>query len=92
MPNKEYMKKGELAIPVRNSQQLTAALRRYRKLKNLTQEGLGASAGVPQTTVSKVEVGLVDPTTGTLFKILAALDLEVVIRPRRKAGDGWLSE
>ncbi len=66
----------------RNAKQLATALKRFRRLLKLTQEQVGESAGIPQTTVSKVEVGLVDPTLTTCFRILAALDLELVIRPR----------
>ncbi len=74
----------------RNAKQLIAALRRYRKLRHLTQNDLGRSAGVPQTTVSKVEVELIDPTLTTLFKLLAALELELEVRPRKKQTYQWL--
>ena len=68
----------------RNSNQLIAALKRHRKLRRETQAQLGESAGLPQTTVSKVEVGLIDPTLKTLFKLLSALDLEIVIQARNE--------
>ena len=74
----------------RNAKQLITALRRYRKLQRLTQHELGQSAGVPQTTVSKVEVELIDPTLSTLFKILAALDLELEVHPKTKQTHQWL--
>jgi HTH-type transcriptional regulator/antitoxin HipB len=59
------------------------ALKRCRKQNDLTQAELGESAGLPQTTISKVEVEMIDPTLSTLFKILAALDLEIEIRERK---------
>ena len=68
----------------RNAKQLETALKRFRKALGLTQGQVGESAGLPQTTVSKVEVGLVDPTLTTCFRLLAALDLELVIRPRSR--------
>lgn len=71
-------------ITARNSNQLIAAIKRHRKLRGETQVQLGESAGVPQTTVSKVEVGLIDPTLKTLFKLLSALDLEIVIQSRKE--------
>jgi HTH-type transcriptional regulator / antitoxin HipB len=77
---------------VRSSKQLISALKRYRKLKRLTQNQLGQSAGLPQTTISKVEVELIDPTLTTLFRMLAALELELEIRPRKKESDEWLLE
>lgn len=71
-----------LAIVIRNRAQLSAALRRFRKLERRTQGMVGDSAGLPQTTVSKIEVGSIDPSLSTLFRVLAALDLELVLRPR----------
>ncbi len=77
---------------VRSSKQLINALKRYRKLKHLTQSQLGQSAGLPQTTISKIEVEMVDPTLTTLFRMLAALELELEIRPRKKESGDWLLE
>ena len=70
-------------VTARNAKQLILALRRFRKLKNYTQEELGLSAGVPQTSISKIEVGLVDPSLTTMFKVLAALDLEIVVKAKK---------
>lgn len=67
---------------IRSSEQLIAALMRQRKLRGETQTAIGESAGLPQTTISKIEVGMSDPSLKTLFKILAALDLEILVQPK----------
>jgi len=72
-----------LAAHIRTPAQLTGALKRYRQNREWTQAELGELAGLPQTTVSKIEVGLIDPSLNTLFKLLSALDLEIEIKERR---------
>ena len=73
----------ETSVTVRSAKQLVLALRRFRKLKSHTQGELGVSAGLPQTSISKIEVGLVDPSLTTMFKILAALDLEIIVKAKK---------
>ncbi|MEK7358292.1 MAG: helix-turn-helix transcriptional regulator [Bdellovibrionota bacterium] len=70
-------------VSIRTHEQLIAALRRARLLRKETQRELGESAGLPQTTISKIEVGLVGPSLKTLFKVLAALELEIVVRSKK---------
>ena len=72
-----------LADHIRTPSQLINALKRYRKHSDLTQAQLGETSGLPQTTVSKIEVEMIDPSLGTLFKIIAALDLEIEIKERK---------
>ena len=66
----------------RTPKQVGAGIRRYRRQKDLTQGGLGEKMHARQATVSKLESG--EPTTQLriLMDALAALDLELVIRPR----------
>jgi HTH-type transcriptional regulator/antitoxin HipB len=73
------------AAHIRSPSQLINTLKRYRKLRAFTQAELGESAGLPQTSISKIEVEMIDPSLGTLFKILAALDLELEIRERKSS-------
>jgi HTH-type transcriptional regulator/antitoxin HipB len=73
---------------------LGAALRNERKKKRLSQTEVGKSVGIDQPTVSKVEKGNPGTELGTLFRLLAALDLELVIQTRQKPrqdtkGDIW---
>ncbi|UPK18895.1 helix-turn-helix domain-containing protein [Bradyrhizobium sp. 131] len=65
-------------------QQLGAAIRRHRRLHNLTQASLGDRMHARQATVSKLEAGEPATQLRTLTDALAALDLELVIRPRTK--------
>jgi HTH-type transcriptional regulator/antitoxin HipB len=68
----------------RTAKQLGAALRRFRRQKNITQEGLGQLMHARQATVSKLESGESGTQLGVLTDALAALDLELVVRPRGK--------
>jgi HTH-type transcriptional regulator/antitoxin HipB len=69
---------------VRNSTQLGASLLRFRKWVSLTQKEVGERSGIKQSIVSQVESGIPGTRLGTLFKLLAALDLELVVRSRKK--------
>ena len=68
----------------RTAKQLGTALRRFRRQKNMTQEGLGQLMHARQATVSKLESGETGTQLGVLTDALAALDLELVVRPRSK--------
>jgi HTH-type transcriptional regulator/antitoxin HipB len=73
---------------------LGAALRKERKKKGLSQTDVGKSVGIDQPTISRVEKGNTGTELGTLFRLLAALDLELIIqaRPRQvegTKGDTW---
>jgi HTH-type transcriptional regulator/antitoxin HipB len=69
---------------VRNPAQLGAALLRFRKLVPWTQRQTGERAGIKQAMVSLVESGAPGTKLGTLFKLLAGLDLELIVRKRKK--------
>lgn len=62
--------------------QIAAALRRRRRALNLTQGALGAKTTLRQATISSIENGEPGTRLRTLFDVLAALDLEIVVRPR----------
>ncbi|MDQ2738563.1 MAG: helix-turn-helix domain-containing protein [Actinomycetota bacterium] len=51
-------------------------LRRARAEKDLTQRGLALAAGVPQSTVARIESGAQQPSLPLLARILVAVDLE----------------
>ena len=63
---------------------LGAAIREERKIKGRTQTVAGHPVGIDQTTVSKIEQGRPGTRVNTLFRLLAALDLEMVLQPRRR--------
>jgi HTH-type transcriptional regulator / antitoxin HipB len=68
----------------RTPQQIGAGIRRYRRQKGLTQGGLGDLMHARQATVSKLESGEPATQLRIFMDALAALDLELVIRPRTK--------
>lgn len=66
----------------RTESQLASALRRYRKQADLTQTDLAAATQKRQATISSLETGA-GGNLDTLFAVLTALNLELVVRPRR---------
>ncbi len=68
----------------RTQGQLGSILRRARRKAGMTQSMLGQKTGLRQATISHIESGDVDPSLKTIMNILAALDLELVIRARSK--------
>ena len=68
----------------RTQKQLGAALRRYRKKLGVSQEELGSRISKRQATVSNLEADG-SGTLETLFAVLSALELELVIQPRSKS-------
>lgn len=69
----------------RTPRQAGAAIRRVRRQQNITQADLGAKTHVRQATISKLEAGEPNTQLRILLDALAALDLELVIRPRTSA-------
>jgi HTH-type transcriptional regulator/antitoxin HipB len=69
--------------------QLGAALRRRRKSLGLSQDQLAESIHARQGTISRLEGGEADAKLSTLLQVMAALDLELIVRPRSagKAAD-----
>jgi len=67
----------------RTPAQLGNYIRERRREVGLTQEGLAAKMGVRQRTVSDIETSAATRLE-TVLRALAALDLELLIRPRTK--------
>jgi HTH-type transcriptional regulator/antitoxin HipB len=67
---------------VRTPKQFGAAIRRQRKLNGLSQTELGDRVLKRQATISTLEDGDTGTKLGTLFDVLAALNLEIVIQSR----------
>ncbi|KTD65216.1 helix-turn-helix domain-containing protein [Legionella shakespearei] len=63
---------------------LGTVIKRQRKAKKLTQTQTGIEFNIDQSTLSSVEQGAEGTRLITLFRILAALDLEMVIRSKDK--------
>lgn len=56
---------------------------RARKSKKLSQQQAGQSFNINQTTVSSIEQGAQGTRLETLFRLLAALDLELVVQDKK---------
>lgn len=67
---------------VRSARQLGSVLRRVRRQRALTQGELAERMSSRQATISKLEAGEPGVRLATLMSALAALDLEIVVRPR----------
>ena len=72
----------------RTTKQVAAAVRRIRRQHGMTQSQLGKKINLRQATISKLEAGEEATLLQTLLDTLAALNLELVIRPRTKASPG----
>ena len=71
----------------RTPKQIGAEIRRYRRRKKLSQTELAAKTKLRQATISALERGQTGTQLRTLIDILAALELELVIRPRSSASE-----
>lgn len=77
-----------------SEQTLGYILKDARIRRGLTQAEAGNSVGLDQTVISRIENGKHALRVDTLFKILAALDYEMLIQPRedgavQQRGDAW---
>ena len=79
------VREDSLTIVARSPAQLGHAIQRFRSLRGMSQAELGNKAAVRQPTISDLESG--KGRIKTLTDALAALGLELVVRPKRKATD-----
>jgi transcriptional regulator with XRE-family HTH domain len=56
---------------------LATTIKRLRKRRGLTQQGLAVRAGLTLGYIARLEIGMHDPRLGTLRKIAKALDVPV---------------
>lgn len=68
----------------RTPRQIGIALRRERRRLGMNQTEIGKKVDLRQATISTAEAGEPGTKLDTLCRLLAALDLELVIRPRTK--------
>jgi transcriptional regulator with XRE-family HTH domain len=57
--------------------------RAVRSNRSLSQRELAAVAGIPHSTVARVESGCNDPRVGTVIAVLSAVDLRLVVTDAR---------
>lgn len=72
--------------PIKTPEQLGAVLRGYRRDQSLTQKSVGAKCGLAQNAISQIEAAPGKASLARIFKLLAALELEIVVRNRGKSG------
>ncbi|HOP16291.1 MAG TPA: helix-turn-helix domain-containing protein [Gammaproteobacteria bacterium] len=70
---------------IHTSSQLAQALRARRKSLGSNQTDAGDRAGLSQNTVSKLELNPTPSTIDSLLRLISALDLELVLRPRQNS-------
>jgi len=69
---------------IRSTKQVGDAIHHLRRLRGLTQTQLAEKTMLRQATISTLENGNTSSKLQTLFDVLTALDLELIIRPRTK--------
>ena len=69
----------------RSPDQLGELMRQARKAKSQSQSDVGRTASVTQKTISRLENGDDAIQLATLFDVLTALDLELVVQPRTES-------
>ncbi|MGH2786447.1 MAG: helix-turn-helix domain-containing protein [Actinomycetota bacterium] len=66
--------------------QIAAAIRSARRGSRLSQRELARRAGVPHSTVARIETGRISPRASTVERLLGVLGYDFAIQPR--AGQG----
>lgn len=74
-----------MILTIRNSRELGEAIRAERLKRKLRQIDLASMASVRQALISNLENGANSARTDTFLKVLAALDMDLALVPRRKA-------
>lgn len=74
---------------IRTPAQLAQVLRGQRMAQGLTQKAAGEPVGLLPKTVGRLESAPDRSTVESLFKLLSALNLELVIRPKSKQTSEW---
>lgn len=69
-------------------------LKSARNEKGLNQQEAGNIVGITQAMISRIETGESNARIDTLFRLLAALDMEMIVKPRGVSsglseGDNW---
>lgn len=72
--------------PIKTPEQLGAVLRGFRRDQGLTQKAVGAKCGLAQNAISQIEAEPGKASLARIFKLLATLELEIVVRSRGKSG------
>jgi HTH-type transcriptional regulator/antitoxin HipB len=69
-------------LTLQTAAQLSNHLRSFRKARGLTQAALGELTGLDQTRIAKIERDPSRVSVGQLLKLLAALQVRVLLEPK----------
>ena len=83
---KSYKQGMSMEKVIRSNNDLGAAIRLARKASNLRQVDVARKASVRQALVSDIENGATTAKLDTVIRVLAALDLDLSVVPRRTTG------
>ncbi len=74
-----------MSVIIRNNKEFGEAVRRARLKQRLRQVDLARKASVRQALISELENGTTSAKLDTVIKVLAALEMDLSVVPRRKA-------
>jgi HTH-type transcriptional regulator/antitoxin HipB len=75
-----------MSAPIaRSPQQLGRLVQRFRRDAGLNQTQLAQLSGQRQEMISKIETGQGGVKLSTIYEVLAALNLEIIIAPRTRS-------
>jgi len=69
--------------------QLANAISQKRKSLKISQRALAERCKIPQSTVGRIEAGIVTPSLQTLQKLAKELDMEITLTPKKLSPDRW---
>lgn len=70
---------GKALLEQQRDQQIGPIIALIRHQLHMPQDIIAKRSGVPQSTISRIESGRINPNTATLYKILSALECDLVI-------------
>ncbi|NHT78538.1 helix-turn-helix domain-containing protein [Rhizobiaceae bacterium CRRU44] len=65
------------------TEHITQQIRAAREARNMSQRELSARSGLTQSHISQIERGTMEPGLASLVDVARALDLEIVLAPRK---------
>lgn len=65
------------------TEHITQQLRAAREAQKMSQRELSARSGLTQSHISQIERGIMEPGLGSLVDVARALDLEIVLAPKK---------
>lgn len=70
-----------MRYPIQAPSQLSSHLRALRRVRGLSQAGLGAILGLSQTRIARIETDPLSISAGQLLRVLSALGMRMTLEP-----------